>query len=445
MKFKPAIDKNFRPLSLELAAFRRRAKGGTLTIVIEDADGYNFTYRLPVTGDVKEDYPIAERIVKSLLWIVGGNRVYVAGNGEIYRRLKADYSAAGTRAFDAAFMERVYEKPFEVVDGDAFGLPAENRRSVAVGNALNGCRIGFDAGGSDRKVSAVMDGEVLYSEEVEWLPKISEDWRYQYDGILTAMKTAASKLPRVDAIGVSSAGIYRNNKIMVASLFNKIPREDFDRHVKNMYLDIAAEIGAPVVVANDGDVTALAGSLDSETGELLGIAMGTSEAAGYVDGEKNLNGWLSELAFVPVDCNPGAMEDEWSGDIGCGVKYFSQDGVIKLAEMAGYRFEADLTPAQKLKVVQKMMADGGPLAGQIYHDIGVYLGYALPYYSEFYAIKEVLLLGRVTSGKGGEYALSVARERLKEEFGSDIVLKMPDEKQRRLGQSIAAAMRPEVK
>ena len=122
---------------------------------------------------------------------------------------------------------------------------------------------------------------------------------------------------------------------MVASLFNKIPREDFDRHVKNMYLDIAAEIGAPVVVANDGDVTALAGSLDSETGELLGIAMGTSEAAGYVDGEKNLNGWLSELAFVPVDCNPGAMEDEWSGDIGCGVKYFSQDGVIKLAEMAG--------------------------------------------------------------------------------------------------------------
>ena len=131
MKFKPAIDKNFRPLSLELAAFRRRAKGGTLTIVIEDADGYNFTYRLPVTGDVKEDYPIAERIIKSLLWIVGGNRVYVAGNGEIYRRLKADYSAAGARAFDAAFMERVYEKPFEVVDGDAFGLPAENRRSVA--------------------------------------------------------------------------------------------------------------------------------------------------------------------------------------------------------------------------------------------------------------------------------------------------------------------------
>ena len=29
------------------------------------------------------------------------------------------------------------------------------------------------------------------------------------------------------------------------------------------------------------------------------------------------------------------MEDEWSGDIGCGVKYFSQDGVIKLAPRAG--------------------------------------------------------------------------------------------------------------
>lgn len=444
MKFQPLIDQNFKPLSLELVAFREKARS-FVTVVIEDPDGYNFTYRLPITGEFEQDYPIVERIVKSLLWVVGGNRIYFAGSESLLAQLKKDYSLQGARAFDVAFMERVYEQNFEIIGCTDDTLPKSNLRSLAVGNALNGCRIGFDAGGSDRKVSAVKDGEVLYSEEVEWLPKISKDWRYQYDGILTAMKTAAAKLPRVDAIGVSSAGIYRNNKVMVASLFNRIPIEDFNLHVKNIYLDIAAEIGAPVVVANDGDVTALAGSLESESGELLGIAMGTSEAAGYVDRDKHLNGWLSELAFVPVDLNPDAMEDEWSGDVGCGVKYFSQDGVIKLAELAGYRFEADLTPAQKLKVVQRMMEEGNSVAEKIYHDIGVYLGYAIPYYAEFYAIKEVLLLGRVTSGKGGEYAISVAQRILKEEFHSSIIIKMPDEKQRRLGQSIAAAMLPEIR
>lgn len=444
MKFQPLIDQNFKPLSLELVAFREKARS-FVTVVIEDPDGYNFTYRLPITGEFEQDYPIVERIVKSLLWVVGGNRIYFSGSELLLARLKKDYSLQGARAFDVAFMERVYEQNFEIIGCTDDTLPKPNLRSLAVGNALNGCRIGFDAGGSDRKVSAVKDGEVLYSEEVEWLPKISKDWRYQYDGILTAMKTAAAKLPRVDAIGVSSAGIYRNNKVMVASLFNQIPIDDFNLHVKNIYLDIAAEIGAPVVVANDGDVTALAGSLESESGELLGIAMGTSEAAGYVDRDKHLNGWLSELAFVPVDLNPDAMEDEWSGDVGCGVKYFSQDGVIKLAELAGYRFEADLTPAQKLKVVQRMMEEGNPLAEKIYHDIGVYLGYAIPYYAEFYSIKEVLLLGRVTSGKGGEYAISVAQRILKEEFHSSIIIKMPDEKQRRLGQSIAAAMLPEIR
>lgn len=444
MKFQPLIDRDFKPLSLALAAFRERAKA-TAVVVIEDPDGYNFTYRLPVTGNSDQDYPIVERVIKSLLWIVGGNRIYFAGDEALLSRLKEDYSSRGARAFDVAFMERVYERNFEIAGCAESALPRPNLRSLAVGNDLNGCRIGFDAGGSDRKVSAVKDGEVLYSEEVEWLPKVSKDWRYQYDGILTAMKTAAAKLPRVDAIGVSSAGIYRNNKVMVASLFNQIPAEDFNLHVKNMYLDIAAEIGAPVVVANDGDVTALAGSLESESGELLGIAMGTSEAAGYVDRNKHLTGWLSELAFVPVDLNPAAMADEWSGDIGCGVKYFSQDGVIKLAELAGYRFEAGLTPAQKLKVVQRMMEEGDPLAEKIYHDIGVYLGYAIPYYAEFYAVGEVLLLGRVTSGKGGEYAIAVAQRILREEFHSSIVIKMPDEKQRRLGQSIAAAMLPEIR
>ena len=348
----------------------------------------------------------------------------------------------GARAFDFEFMERVYESAFEIVECDK--VPEPKPRSIAAGGHLKGCRIGFDAGGSDRKVSAVVDGEVIYSEEVVWSPKLQTNPDYHYKEILTAMKTAASKMPRVDAIGVSSAGIYINNRIMVASLFVKVPRDEFDSKVKTMYIDIAKEIGAPLEVANDGDVTALAGFLTENKTDILGIAMGTSEAVGYVNGKGQLNGWLSELAFVPVDMNPSAMVDEWSGDVGCGVKYFSQDSVNKLAEMAGFKFEEGLSPAEKLKVIQGLMAKDDPMAIDIYHDIGVYLGYALKYYAEFYKIDNVMLLGRVTSGKGGDLVLETAKSVLKDLGMGDVWLGMPSEKMRRVGQSIAAASLPDI-
>ena len=306
--------------------------------------------------------------------------------------------------------------------------------------------IGFDAGGSDRKVSAVIDGKVVYSEEVVWFPKINSDWHYHYDGILTAIKTAASKMPRVDAIGVSSAGVYINNKIMVASLFLKIPKEDYKKHVQTMYLDVAKEIGAPIEVANDGDVTALAGAIDLKDNCVLGIAMGTSEAVGYINDKGLLNGWLSEVAFVPIDFEKSAMVDEWSGDYGCGVKYFSQDGVIKLALNAGYKFKEGSSLAEKLKEIQNLMKENNPMARNIYEDIGIYLGYAIPFYSEFYKIKHLLILGRVTSGLGGEIICNKAKEVLKSEFPNyaDIDISMPDESNKRVGQSIAAASLPKI-
>jgi len=256
-------------------------------------------------------------------------------------------------------------------------------------------------------------------------------------------------MPRVDAIGVSSAGVYIDNKIMVASLFIKVSDEDFEKHVKNMYIDVAKEIGdVPVEVANDGDVTALAGAMSLEDNNVLGVAMGTSEAAGYVDKDGNITGWLNELAFVPVDFNKGAMVDEWSGDYGCGVKYFSQDAVIKLAPKAGIELDESLSPAEKLKVVQGLMEDDDPRASDIYDTMGTYFGYTIAYYSMFYDIKHVLIMGRVTSGKGGTILLNKANEVLKEEFPelySKVELHIPDEKARRVGQSVAAASLPKIK
>ncbi len=446
MKFTPKYEKDFYPISVKLREYResvKNAESKPVKICVERNDGYNYIYEIEVFADPsynEENYLIVERIIKSILWVVGGYKIYIIGDDYIYERIKADYTSTGARAFDVDFMQTVYEKEFEVIKSNAQNFPKVNVSNIAIGGHLDGCRIGFDAGGSDRKVSAVIDGKVVYSEEVVWFPKLNSDWHYHYEGIKEAMKTAASKMPRVDAIGVSSAGVFVNNKAMVASLFIKIPKEDRE-HVKNIYLNVAKEFDAPIEVANDGDVTALAGALDLNDNCVLGIAMGTSEAVGYINDKGLLNGWLSEVAFVPVDFNKNAMVDEWSGDYGCGVKYFSQDGVIKLAENAGYKFEEGLSPAEKLKVIQNLMKQGDEMAKQIYSDIGVYLGYAIPYYSEFYKIKHLLLLGRVTSGDGGEIIINKAKEVLNAEFPhlKDIDISMPSETNKRVGQSIAAA------
>ena len=325
-------------------------------------------------------------------------------------------------------------------------LAGRRHKARPGGGHLDGCRIGFDAGGSDRKVSAVIDGETVYSEEVVWFPKTNSDPDYHYDGIVAALKSAAAHMPRVDAVGVSSAGVYINDRTMNASLFLKVPQELFDAKVKDIYIRAITDTfgDVPFCVFNDGDVTALAGAISLEDTNILGIAMGTSEAGGYVDENGYITGWLNELAFIPVDANPGAMRDEWSLDIGCGVKYFSQDGVIKLAPAAGIA----LSPAEKLKAVQALMNDGDGRAAAIYRSIGVYLAHSLALYHDMYHFRHVLLLGRVMSGRGGELIISECDRVLRDEYSElaeKIHLALPDEKFRRVGQSAAAASLPEIK
>ena len=456
LKVNAKLDPNFQPLSLVVREMRDATKenGQDIVIAIERNKGYTTTYKTRVypdgTGHDDENFRFVERLTKSLLWVAGGYKVIIAGSEIIGEKIKEAFSYGGLRDFDVKFMERVYEEKFEVILCSLEDAPKDKSAASPIGRHLDGCRIVFDAGGSDRKVSAVIDGESVYSEEVVWFPKTNSDPDYHYQGILDAMKTAASKMPRVDAIGVSSAGVYIDNRIMVASLFLKVSDDDFDKKVKNMYLDVAKEIGEgiPVEVANDGDVTALAGAMDLNDDSVLGIAMGTSEAGGYVDPQGNITGWLNELAFVPVDFCEKAMVDEWSGDYGCGVKYFSQDGVIKVAPWAGVELDEELSPAEKLKVVQGLMEKGDQRAADIYDTIGAYFGYAIAYYAEFYDIKHILIMGRVTSGQGGQILLERAQEVLDTEFpelSEKIKLHIPDEKSRRVGQSVAAASLPEIK
>ncbi len=451
MKVLAPLDPAFEPIYRGLEAFAARAaKGPEIRIAVERNDGLVATHDMRILPEGEDDalsLRMVERMVKSMLWVYGGFRVTIAGSKAVYEGVKAQYCEGGERAFDANFMAHVYEHPFEVCyAATPAEAPARKDASAPIGRHLDGCRIGFDAGGSDRKVSAVINGESVYSEEVVWFPKTQSDPAYHFDGIVSAMKTAASKMPRVDAIGVSSAGVYINNHTMSASLFLKVGAEDYEKYVKDIYIRAAKEIGdVPLTVCNDGDVTALAGAMSLGEDGILGIAMGTSEAGGYVDMKGNITGWLNELAFVPCDLAPGAMVDEWSGDIGCGVKYFSQDAVIKLAPAAGIELDPALSPAEKLKVVQAKMEQGDAGARAIYETIGVYLGYTLAFYAMFYDINHVLLMGRVTSGEGGDLVLGKAQEVLRAEYPElKMQVNLPDEKSRRVGQSVAAASLPQI-
>ena len=448
LKHIPSLDPEFMPILRYNRAFLETAEK-PVSIAIERADGQMATYHTKIHGTdemFEADCYYIERLVKTILWMKGGFRVYMAGDERVCDYLRQTYNAGGRQEFDWDYMAGIFEHPFEVLSVNE--IPESKDSPKAMGGHLEGCRIGFDAGGSDRKVSAVIDGETVYSEEVVWFPKTNTDPQYHYDGIVSALKSAAAHMPRVDAVGVSSAGVYINNRTMSASLFLKVPKDIQNSPVvKDIYKRAITDTfgDVPYCVINDGDVSALAGAMSLGDSSVLGIAMGTSEAVGFVDEQGRITGWLNELAFVPVDAAPDAMRDEWSGDIGCGVKYFSQDSVIKLAPRAGIELDETLSPAEKLKVVQALMAEDDPRAAKVYESIGVYLGHTLAYYHDLYACRNVLLLGRVMSGKGGDLILEHAKQVLADEY-PEVKLNptLPDEKFRRVGQSMAAASLPEL-
>ncbi|HEY0709488.1 MAG TPA: hypothetical protein VGG33_21945, partial [Polyangia bacterium] len=233
----PPLDSSFRPLYLALRvhAEAARAAGATvLGLALERRPGVVSTFSLPVFPDghpqIAASQAIAERVLKFLLWQRGGHHVSVAGPTAIAAELARQYAPGGARAFDADFFAKIYEQPKFTVE-HVTALPREAEEAKAVGGHLDGCRIGFDAGGSDRKVAAVIDGKEVFSCEIVWQPKLESDPNYHFDGIDDSIRKAAEHLPRIDAIGVSSAGIYVDNRTMVASLFRKVPEDAFNARI----------------------------------------------------------------------------------------------------------------------------------------------------------------------------------------------------------------------
>jgi predicted NBD/HSP70 family sugar kinase len=449
----PPLDARFRPAVLANLAYRDAVRGvaGRLPVrlALEQADGSVFHFATEVLpadhSHAASNRFYLERTLKLLLWSRGGFRVHFDGPSALAADLASHYRSSKTGQFDSQIIgERIYDHAIEIVPTKQ--LPSERSTTAPLGRHLGGCRIGFDLGGSDRKVAAVIDGKVVFSEESVWDPYPQADPQYHYDGITDSLAKAAAHLPRVDAVGGSAAGVYVNNRVKVASLFRAVPQVVFDRRVKNMFLDLQrAWRNVPFEVVNDGEVTALAGSMALGENAVLGIALGTSTAGGYVSPDGTITTWLNEFAFLPFDYHPEAPVDEWSGDHGCGVQYFSQQCVGRLLAPAGIAIDGELALPEKLKRVQELMERGDERAHKIYETIGVYLGYGLAHLAGFYDFKHVLVLGRVTSGPGGDVMLARTKDVLRTEFpelARAINFHSPDEKEKRHGQAIAAASLP---
>ncbi len=432
-----------------------KANAQIVAVAWEREDGKVYRYDLPVPKRLDPQAEkfvthVVERIAKFIVWSAGGWKLYLAGPEKIVGPVAKAYTKKGARAFDYDFFSSIYGRPVETAIVPLKKMPEMNEKPALVKTVADGCRIGFDLGASDFKISALKNGKVVFSKEFPWDPRNQPDPEYHYSKLTAGLKEAAAALPRVDAIGGSTAGTLVGQKMGIASLFRAIKEKNPSKfeEAQNLFFRIEKDWGVPFAIYNDGDVTALAGMITMNKKGILGVAMGSSEAVGYVDMKGRMTGRISELAFAPVDFNPCAPRCEWSGDYGVGAMAFSQQAVNWLAESFGFEFPKAMALPERLKVVQAAMEKGDARALKVYIQIGRFLAHAIPWYNEFYDYENMMILGRVTSGLGGEVILETAKAMLKDvypEWAEKIDIFMPDEKARRLGQSVAAAQIPVIK
>ena len=452
----PPLDPGFRPVTAarrrleELA--RASGRGVDVALAVEQPGG-------PVTTRSTIAYPDGHphaasghagilRVLKAMLWSHGGSRVWIDGPDGLVDAVRRHYAQDRTGRFDARMMgPQIYGRPFEVIAAPSGAFPDSRESNAPLGRHTDGCRIGFDLGASDRKVAALIDGQVVFTDEVPWDPASHDDPQWHLDEIDASLRSAAAHLPRVDAIGGSAAGVYVDSEVRVATLFRGVAPDLFEGRVRGIFRELRDAWGVPLVVANDGDVTALAWAMLFGVGGLLGIAMGSSQAAGYVTREGRLTGWLNELAFVPIDAAPDAPTDEWSGDRGCGAQYLSQQAVGRLLPLAGIPVDPGASLPEGLAGLQDLMAAGDERAARVYETIGAYVGHAVLEYREWYDVEHVLLLGRVMTGTGGEVIRDCARDVLRvEDPAAAVAISFHEvsERDKRHGQAVAAASLPAI-
>lgn len=438
LRYVPPLEPGFSPLIPILcrAADQRRAS------VVWAADGGTDEISFCCAGQTGAR--VYERLFKFLLWQHGGACAQLRGFPQAARRMiEQEYAPGGRRAFDYDFFSNVYGRPFSVSASSAPPAVSSAPRSRRLRAGYDGCRIGLDVGATAIKVWAGLDGRETFSQSYPWQPRRHGDLDYHETELARALAAAARTLPRTDSVGVSTAGIIQDSQCLVASLFTAVDAGAFKRRGRDLFVRAAKATGAArVVVCNDGDAAAAAAYVLYGKKGVLGLSMGSSLAAGFVDGSGGLTDYISELAFAPVDLQPGAPIDPWSGDSGTGVDYFSAQAVLRYAAAAGIEFEPGLDNGEKTARVNRLFSQGDARAKMVYDTIGICLGYSIPLYRYFYGMDSVLLLGGVTSGKAGAHIAAQARMILRTEFGDDTELFLPDERLRLTGQAQIVAALP---
>ena len=432
-------DPGFIPVYESWASFEKKGHG-PFFLTLSRGEKISYTYPAKITKDPKESYPYVRLLMVVLLWMVGGEKFTFSGDRAMYDYLLKAIKQDEELSLSLKEMGRMFGKEFELSYGAKPPFTKEER--IVLGGGFKGNRIGIDLGGSDRKVTATIDGKTVFSEEVLWLPKEQTDWHYLYDGILDSYRKGKEHLPSVDAVGISTAGVVINNRFAQAALAVMIPDEDKYTKIRDLFLILKENEfpNTPMIVANDGDISALGASMVFHKDYVLGLAMGTSEATGYCVNNA-FNGWINELGKVPFNADPKAYAHYAMKIPGAGSEYLSQKGIIRLARAAGYSYEGTL--AMQLKEIQKEAEKDNPVILECYREMGVYLASAILLYSRFLEIHSVLLLGRVLTGKGGDVLTSSANEVLKAE-GSKTEIFTADENFKRLGQSYIAASLPKI-
>jgi len=470
------LDTKFSPLILGkrryLEAVKEVEDAESLEWALPRADGCA-RYKLPVFPqkhkDVRASTYLAGVLIQEMIWQRSASSLILFGPEKMTKALKTMFSIGGAYEFEAKSMPNVCgtpDKPFEVTIAEkAEDLPEAKDAPQVCGTNANGCRLAFDLGKSDIKTVAVKDNEVLDSKETEWdVTNVDPD--YHFDAILKAMKETAAKLPKIEAIGGSATGtISADNEATWCDIFPNVPPDVYKAKVTDIFKRLAHEMapGVPLKVINDGEVTALAAFQKIKAGNVMGISMGSSEGGGYANADGNLLGWINELCYIRLDMNPRAPTDPWSKGAHTGLShmYLGQRGATKLAHKVcevpdNYKYpHPDMCTikhedhAQCLKLIQKAMADPEKEkeVTKLYETVGVYLGYALAQYCEFYKIDHVMILGRVSKGKGGDVMLDTAKKVLTEEFPefAGMQFHTADDHFKAVGQCIAAAALPSLK
>ena len=106
VKHVPELDPGFLPLGKFCTAFLKDARQ-PLDIAVERAGGEVAVYKTFIHGTpdmVEADTYYVDRLIKTMLWYMGGFKVYLSGSKDIYEAMKATYCVGGKRSFDAEFM-----------------------------------------------------------------------------------------------------------------------------------------------------------------------------------------------------------------------------------------------------------------------------------------------------------------------------------------------------